>query len=438
MAIDLEKQTHDNLQSDIYQTGRIRRSTLVALRWMAILGQTMACLFVYFVLHIDLPLVPIAVIIGLSLIFNTSVRLYSPLDRRISDVEAGVQLLFDVLQISALLYFTGGIENPFALLLLAPVVVAAKTLNRVVFVTTVLTVMVTSLLLLFHHYPLPWRNVEALVLPKLYLIGQWVSIQVGMLFTAAYTWHVSRQTRRMTTALATTDAVLAHEQKLTALGHMAAAAAHALGSPLATILITAKEIARSAGENSELREDAELLQTQATRCREILSELSSQTQQTDDYYDEVDLEDHLSELMAPFEGGEIILSLEMMPAIAEDPAPRIQRLPELHYGLTNLIENALDFASKTVLILASWQEDRITLDIMDDGPGFDPAVLPKLGEPYVSHRGENHQHAGGMGLGLFITKTLIERRGGKIEFKNRKDKSGAWVTIVWPNSVQKR
>ncbi|HHL42238.1 MAG TPA: ActS/PrrB/RegB family redox-sensitive histidine kinase [Hellea balneolensis] len=434
MAIELEQQTHENLQSDIYQTGRLRRSTLVSLRWMAIAGQIFACIVVYFGLRIDIPLPQIAFVIGLSIIFNTSIRLYSPLDRRISNLECGVQLFFDVLQVSALLYLTGGLENPFSLLLLAPVVVAAKTLSKPVFGLIAVTVMGASLLLLERHLPLPWSDDQSIAFPKLYLIGQWVALQVGMLFTAAYTWHATRQTRRMTTALATTDAILAHEQKLTALGHMAAASAHALGTPLATILVTANEIARNAEEGSELIEDAELLKSQALRCRDILSELSTNTGQKDEFYDVLSLKEFLQEMVHPFQSLGKKINIDLVSSATNDVGPDIHRQPELQYGLTNLIENALDFATSEVSILASWNERRICIDIIDDGPGFDPAVLSKLGEPYVSKRSKEHKQAGGMGLGLFISKTLVERRGGSVEFRNRKDTSGAWVSIGWPYS----
>ena len=419
-------------QNDIYQTGRLRRSTLVSLRWMAVAGQFAALLIVWLGFKYSFAIIPCLLLIGFSALMNFIIMTSAPLDRRISNLEVGLQLFFDALQISALLYLTGGMENPFVLLLLAPVVVAAKTLNKKVFVFMVIAVACFSFALLLFHQPLPWRAGETFDLPPLYLYGSWLAVLVGMLFTSGYTWRASAQTRRMTEALAATEAILAHEKKLSALGGLAAAAAHELGTPLATIQIVGKEIALSADKGSELHEDAELLLSQADRCRDILQDLAHHGDTGDEVYDRLDLAALLREITQPFAADDIEIITELNPLGDTGDVPVLHRQPELVYGLINIVENAADFAKSEVQVSATWTDVAITIEVIDDGPGFAASVLKNIGEPYISHRPDGKQKAGGMGLGVFIAKTLIERIGGTARFSNRTTGTGARVVLSWP------
>ena len=283
-----------------YKTGQLRRSTLVALRWMAVLGQTVSLLVVHFGLGIDLPIVACGGVIAVSALVNLAIMYFTPREKRVANSEAGVQLLFDCIALAALLYLTGGMHNPFALLLLAPVVVSAKTLDIGVFVCLAGAVAVMSFLLLFFHLPLPWFESQSITLPRFYLYGAWAALLVGMLFTSSYTWRTTAETRRITQALAATDAILAHEQKLSALGGLAAAAAHKLGTPLSTIQLVAKEIENGAKPQSPLAEDAVLLRTQADNCREILMELGAQGDLGDEVYNQQSLSELLREITEPF------------------------------------------------------------------------------------------------------------------------------------------
>ena len=438
--MSLNEAANSGGSEDLYRMGHLRRSTLVSLRWMAIGGQLIALAVVWLALDFDFPILACLTFIGISAVLNTLIMLRAPLDRRITNFEAGTQLFFDILQISALLFLTGGMKNPFALLLLAPVVVAVKTLHRGVFAGLAGAVGFLSFVLLFYHRPLPWYPGQTLDLPNIYLYGFWIALLVGMMFTSMYTWQATSQTRRMTEAFAASEAILSHEKKLAALGGMAAAAAHELGTPLATIQVVAKEIAREAENNSELKEDADLLLSQAIRCRDILKQLGDRGDSGDEVHDRLDISALIREITEPFIGFGPEIITRLTPPTENADIPILKRQQEFVYGLTNIVENAVDFAKKEVHVKATWNETHIAIEVVDDGPGFNASVLQKLGEPYISLRqsqkpGDSNLSGGGMGLGVFIAKTLIERLGGSVSFENRKKAAGAKVNLIWPYTV---
>jgi len=427
------------IRGDFYKTGQLRRSTLTSLRWMAVAGQLLALAVVSF-MRLDLHIAVCLGIIAISAIVNLVIIKLLPLDRRISNTEAGLQLFFDAVQLAFLLYLTGGMQNPFALLLLAPVVIAAKTLDRTVFASIAVAVALLSGIILFFHLPLPWYAGQEFTSPQIYQYGSWLALQVGMLFTSTYTWRATAQTRRLTQALAATDAILAHEKKLSALGGMAAAAAHKLGTPLSTIQLVAREIVNDAKPGSELSEDALLLLSQAEHCREILLELAQRGDKGDAIHDQLSLSDLIREITEPFVGFDAQIITKIVKPKSGEAMPVLTRKPEFVYGLTNIVENAADFAKTKVEVIGTWTDKSITIEVKDDGPGFASSVLAKIGEPYISHRPDKKhkpQRAGGMGLGVFIATTLMERVGGTIEFSNRKTGSGApetgaHVQMCWP------
>lgn len=407
-------------------TGRLRRTTLVAQRWMAIAGQIFALLFVAFGLKYDFPLGACLAIVGLSMIFNLFLFLALPLDRRVGDMEAGLQLGFDLLQLAGLLWLTGGMTNPFAILFMAPVVTSATTLSRSVLTVLGCLATVLSFWLLFNSKPLPWGPTGGFTLPFQFRLGMWIALLVGMAFTSMYAWRAAMASRRMSEALAATEAVLAQEQKLAALGGMAAAAAHELGTPLATIQLTAKEMAREIEAQNPLREDVDLLVSQSQRCRDILRQLALRGDEDDLIHNQLSLEALLLEAIAPFEG----LGAEIDVQVDGDGPPlQLTRQSELIYGIKNFVENAVGFAEDKVTIAGRWTKGQVHIDIKDDGPGFDPTVMDQLGEPYVSGR-EEGDRAGGLGLGFFIAKTLIERTGGRVKFRNHA-KGGAAIYLRW-------
>jgi two-component system sensor histidine kinase RegB len=394
----------------------------------------------YWVLGIDLPIGGCLAIIALSAWLNVALRIRYPASQRLKSGYAFVMLAYDILQLAALLYLTGGLENPFAFLLIAPVTVSASTLPlRVTAALGALTIVAATVLTSFHH-PLPWFHHSNLLLPFPYVMGVWAAVVSGILFIGFYSWRTAEEARRMAKALAAAEMVLAREQKLSALDGLAAAAAHGLGTPLATIAVVTKELMRGAKPSDPHYEDLTLLRAQAERCRDILAELAGGGEQQDLIVSRLTLSHLIEEVVAPHRL--IAVPIEVKTGPAEGPVtqePVTQRNPGMLYGLGNLVENAIDFANSRVDVEAQWSKDEVRIVIADDGAGFPPHVLEQLGEPFVTTRraqregpDESDEHIG-MGLGFFIAKTLLERSGARLELANL-PRGGAVVTVAWPRA----
>lgn len=421
--------------------GRVRLATLVFLRWLGIAGQLLAVFVVYFGLRYPLPLVYCLLVIGVSALLNAAVSLRYPSIKRLSARETAAYLAFDIVQLSALLALTGGLQNPFALLIIAPVVISATTLPpRSTIILTVLAFAAVTLLA-FYHWPLPWFGNAPLRLPVTYVVGIWCALVLGIGFTSVYAWRIATEAKRMSDALAATQAVLAREQRMSAVGGLAAAAAHELGTPLATIALVAKELRRALPLKGPLAEDVTLLGSQVERCREILRRLSIRPEDSEGGLADAPVGAVLEEAVAPHRGFGVAVELSL-PA-NQNQQPLVRRSPELLHGLGNLIENAVDFAKSRVQVEARWDERSITVSVTDDGPGFAPEVLDRLGEPYVTTRGAaadtptgDLDMPQGMGLGFFIAKTLLERIGATISVANLGGAGGATVQVSWPRGAQ--
>lgn len=412
----------------------LRLQTLVGLRWLAVAGQAVGVLFVHVGLGFPLPLLACLVLIALSAALNIALVLSYGSNLRLSSRTAALQLAFDLCQLGGLLALTGGLHNPFSLLLLAPVSVSATTLpQRQAFAIAGLAALVASLLSVW-HLPLPWAPGESIVFNRIYVIGIWVSIVCGVVFIAAYTNRVAHDSRQIADALAATELALSHKEQLSALDGLAAAAAHELGTPLSTIALAAKEMRAEVENGSAMAEDVELIIEQAARCRTILARLRNLGADPADPFAEAPLTDILAEVARPHEAhGKAILFY------SEDiagPAPVLRRSVGLLYGLGNLIENASDFARQTVRVDSAWDHERIDVAITDDGPGFAPELIARLGEPYLTSRprdpaGADAHQPGGLGLGIFIAKTLLERTGARLTFDNAGPAGHARVRIHW-------
>jgi two-component system sensor histidine kinase RegB len=408
--------------------GRVRLRTLIFLRWLAVIGQTVCLVVVHYGLGYDLPLGICLGVIAASAWVNAWLSLALPTQRFAKDWEAFAQLAYDLVQLMVLLALTGGLTNPFSVMLVGPVVISVAALPARWWLTLVAMAIFGSVALSIWHLPLPWSG-AAPVLPLTYQIGSWTALAIAIGFTAIYAWRVGAEARRMGTALAATQTVLAREQRLSALGALAAAAAHELGTPLATIQLTAKEMQRAATDDL-LKEDADLIVSQAQRCREILQRLSQTHEASDQMHDRVGLREAMEEAAAPLRGlgAEVAVVLSAGPDGGEQPI--MQRKAELIYALGNFIENAVDYAKAQVTVTGAWSEERLSVTVKDDGPGFPADILAKLGEPYITTRRAEPGH-GGLGLGVFIAITLIERLGGSVEFDNAPG-GGARVTLTLP------
>ncbi|WP_088348330.1 MULTISPECIES: ActS/PrrB/RegB family redox-sensitive histidine kinase [Rhodomicrobium] len=420
---------------------RLRLQTLIRLRWVAVLGQTLTVLGVYFGLGFALPLAACLAVISLSALSNIALQRAFPPSHRLQSTHAMLMLGYDVLQLSALLYLTGGLENPFALLMVVPVSVSASTQPLRITVALGTLAVACATLLVLKHQPLPWHAVGREPMPLVYLIGIWTALVSCIAFMATYAWRTAQETRQMSDALAATELLLAREQQLSALDGLAAAAAHELGTPLSTIALVAKELEREVPADSPLRDDILLLRTQAARCRDILGALSENTGETDAMYSQMSLGHLIEEVVEPYRIFDIEIEVMLRPPPARngqaaEPEPVIARNAGVLYALTNLVENAVDYASSKVKIIADWNKDDIHLAIMDDGPGFAPHILGRLGEPYVTTRARQQnaeQDAGseGMGLGFFIAKTLLERYNATLKLDNRPaPATGATVEVT--------
>jgi two-component system sensor histidine kinase RegB len=430
---------------------RLRLQTIVRLRWLAVLGQSVTVIGAYWVIGIDLPIGWCLAVIALSAWINVVLRIRFPASQRLKSSYAFMMLGFDVLQLTALLYLTGGLENPFAFLLIAPVAVSASTLRlRVTAALGIMAITVATMLTSFHH-PLPWFHHSNLLLPFPYVMGVWAALVSGILFIGFYSWRTAEEARRMSEALAAAEMVLAREQKLSALDGLAAAAAHGLGTPLATIAVVTKELMRDAKPTDPHYEDVVLLRAQAERCRDILAELAARGEQIDIIVSRLPVSHLIEEVVAPHRLVAVPIEVRTGPAPDVTPGspnaiePVTERNPGVLYGLGNLLENAVDFADTKVEVDARWSENEVKIVIADDGSGFPPYVLEQLGEPFVttrpahSFRQEAPDEHIGMGLGFFIAKTLLERSGATLALANRPSpQAGAVVTVMWPRSKFER
>ena len=405
-------------------SGPISLRTLILIRWVAIAGQALTILIVHYGLNFSLPLVPALAVVASSALLNLVLIVLRQWAARLGARDAALYLGYDTLQLAVLLYLTGGLQNPFAILILAPVTVAATILSRrAVIALSVLAVAAISVLAL-RHMPLPWRR-EPLLFPPELVLGIWIALVLSTVFIGAYIWSVVQGARRLRDAVAATQLALAREQRVSAVGALAAAAAHELGSPLATIAVVAKELARELPRDSPHAEDAALLLSQSERCRKILAELAHHPEEDGGSpFTRLPISALVEAAAAPHRDQRVRLIL----ATAGEPTgeePLVRRSPEIMHGLNNLIQNAVQFAAREVSITTYWDAAAVTVEIDDDGPGFPLHLLGRLGEPYLSTRAGATDH---MGLGIFIAQSLLERSGARLAFDNLAD-GGAHVAL---------
>lgn len=424
----------------------VRQRTLILLRWMAIAGQVAAILVASQVYGLQLPLGLCALAVGLSVVANLVLIMLFPETRRLSEAEAFLTLLFDLGQLAFLIFLTGGLTNPFAILVLAPVTISASVLRlRFTLVLGALAILAVSAATAW-HLPLRFADGTALVIPGIFAFGFWLSIVIGILFLGLYSRRVATEMRHMSEALLATQMALAREQKLTDLAGVVAAAAHELGTPLATIKLVSAELIEELDAQPELQEDARLIRAQADRCRDILRDMG-RAGKDDLHLRQAPLSAVVREAAEPHLSRGKRVDFAFAPTHdGETEQPSILRRPEVIHGLRNLVQNAVDFARSSVWIEGEWTARRIIVRITDDGDGFPPGLIGRIGDPFVRARrsdpeAEKRPGYEGMGLGLFIAKTLLERSGAELSFANatdpflspkeRPERSGAVVEAVW-------
>jgi two-component system, sensor histidine kinase RegB len=411
----------------------VRLDTILRLRWLAVLGQLVAIFIVVQGLEFDLPITPCLVIVTLSALVNLALQIaFNPMER-MEPVYAAALLALNIVELAALLYFTGGLQNPFSFLFLAPVLISATALPVRFTIALGLLAVACASALGFFYLPLPWDAEEPLVLPPIYLLGVWLSIALAIGVTSLYAFQVTEESRKLSDALAATELVLAREQHLTQLDGLAAAAAHELGTPLSTIVLISRELERTLAGNSQVAGDIKTLREQSQRCRDILAKIT-QLSSTGAPFDHMKLSTLIEETVAPHRDFGVAIKVRIAVAATREPVGT--RNPAILYGVGNILENAVDFARNEVEVNAWWNADTVEIVVSDDGPGFAPEIIKRIGEPYLSrrpHTDESQSEHGGLGLGVFIARTLLERTGATVSFTNRIfPEHGAVVQIVWP------
>jgi two-component system sensor histidine kinase RegB len=409
--------------------------TQMLVRWAAVGGQLATVMIVHFGFGFPLPLTEVALVIAASVLVNVYAHHQGQGRERLSAGAATLYLGFDIIQLAVLISLTGGLANPFSILLLAPMAVAAALLNpRQVAGLVGLTLATLSLLALYHQ-PLPWHvatgGQAAPVLPELYIAGMWIALVFAAVFIGLYTWRIASDARRMASALSATQLALAREQRISALGAMAGALAHELGSPLSTITLVAGELAREHLPGSAVGDDAALIKAESARCREILSTLSARArggpgEVAPDALERLTLTDLIEEAAAPHRLGHV--DLDIAADTLDSAEPTLPRWPELLHGLGNFLQNAMQFARDRVEVTFSWDAAQVVIIIADNGPGFATPLLTRLGRPDVSDRTDRTGH---LGLGVFIATALLSQRGAKLHFDNATTGlGGAEVTVT--------
>ena len=404
------------------------KKTLVFLRWIAILGQLFSVNLVYFFLDLNFPIMLCHIVILIGLITNIYLQ-FGLKATLLKDLYSSSFLMYDIIQLSILLFLTGGIFNPFAILLIVPTIVSSTFLSMGSTIILGSSTIFLLFFLTFFNLPLPGMEEYILSFPNYYVTGILISLIIGLIFLSYFGIRFAGETKKRSDALNKLQQILAKEYELESLGGQAAAAAHSLGTPLATITVVSKEMRKEVGDNSKLTKDIDLLISQTKRCSDILKNISQKKIINDEFLSSMSFEDLLEEIIKSFkESSEKNISLN---TDKDTNKIDIKKNPELVYGLRNFIGNAVKFANKNILL--SIVSDNINLYILieDDGPGFPEDIMQALGEPYIKSRSKLYKNNAGLGLGTFLGKTLLERQSAVINFENKSSLSGAKVKIKW-------
>jgi two-component system, sensor histidine kinase RegB len=423
----------------------IRLRTMILLRWFAIVGQLTAITLAqhFYSLQLELGLCYLAV--GVSVVGNLIAIFVFPENKRLNEAENFLMVLFDLLQLCFLIYLTGGLHNPFTILILGPVIVSATIMSLRSTIIIGATALTLVSLMVFFHLPLRTEQGFILRIADVFIFGQWVAISIAVIFLSLYARQITEEMNSMGDAVVATQMALSRTQMLNNLGGVVAAAAHELGTPLATIKLASAELIEDLEDRPDLQEDARLIREQADRCRDILRSMGRAGKE-DLHIRSAPLAEVIREAAEPHtnRGKDVLIDCSGDGETDTAP-PIILRRPEIIHGLRNLIQNAVDFSRATVWVDARWTAKTVSIRIMDDGPGYPPPMLGRIGDPFMRYRKtERERHARpeyeGMGLGLFIAKTLLERSGAELSFANGNERSngkirGAVVEVVWPRDM---
>ncbi len=408
---------------------RLEKKTVVILRWIALIGQLLTIYFVHFYVGFDLPLIFCSLTIFCGGLTNIFIQ-FNFRKNQLSNIESTILLFYDVIQLSVLIYLTGGVTNPFIIFLIVPALISSTLLNLASTLFLSIITIMSLTLLTFNYFPLPSEGNIHFHVPDYYVYSIPSALVIALIFLNYFGFRFGYEARRRGNALNKLELVLAKEQELESIGHQAAAAAHSLGTPLSTITVIAKELKKEMINNKEFKDDVDTILEQAKKCGEILKKISQNQIIDDEYVKNITLQDLLFEITKSFESiTEKNLNLNLENAKKRIP---IKRSAELTYGIRNFVGNAVKFSKQNININLVVNNQTTTLQISDDGPGFPDDIYKIIGEPYISTKSKKLKSKAGLGLGTFIGKTLLERKKANIEFL-KSSNGGAIVEISWNN-----
>ncbi len=408
-----------------------KKSTYITLRWIGIIGQLIAVNFVYFVLNFKFDFISSNLVIFIGIVSNFYL-IFIYKKTQLSDRSALIFLVIDILQLAILLYLSGGIINPFVIFIIIPSVFSSSNLS---FRTNTLLVLLTSfsiIFLTFYSTDLPSPLSDHFHVSPYYYYSIPIALIIALVFLNYFAMTFGTQSRLRKEALTKMEEVMAKEHELLSLGGQAAAAAHSLGTPLSTIKIITQELLKQFEGNKDVEKDINLLSSQVERCNEILKKLSLNPDEEDDFIDkDISIKDYLNEILNSFK--EISNKKFIFNFDQDSNSKKIVKSIEIVYGLRNFIGNANKFSDDNVFINLKSDSEFTEISIEDDGPGYPKDILSKIGEPYLKSNNPQDKSKTGLGLGLFIGKTLLEKNFASVICRNSKTRSGAEVIIKWRN-----
>ncbi len=409
---------------------KLEKSTVVILRWIALVGQLITIYIVHFIIEFNLPLILCSITIFFGGVTNIFIQ-FNLQRKQLNNTESTILLFYDVVQLSVLIYLTGGVTNPFIIFLIVPAIISSTLLNLSSTMFLSIITIISMILLTFNYLPLPSAGDIHFHVPDYYIFSIPTSLVIVLIFLNYFGFRFGYEARKRGNALSRLELVLAKEQELESIGHQAAAAAHSLGTPLSTITVIAKELKKDAGIGAQFQKDLDTLIEQSKKCGIILKKISQSKIVDDEYISNISLQDLLFEITKSFEEiSKKEINLEINEKIKKIP---IKRSPEITYGIRNFVGNAVKFARKKIGINLLSENNQTIIQISDDGPGFPDDIANIIGEPYISTKSKKYKSKAGLGLGTFIGKTLLERKKAEIEF-SKSNLGGALVEIIWENS----
>ena len=419
------KQGKLNTQDNI----TLKLRTLIFFNWIAIIGQSLAVFVSYSIIEVDFNLVATLSLIFLLLLLNIFLTLRFPITKTLNFNEITFYLLFDLLQLISLLYLTGGLTNPFCILILVPIVISSTYLDlkRTILICTASIISLS--ILLFFYMPISSNliNFNSDSFSREEIFSIWGALIITLIFMSAYCYRTASESRKAGEALRETQMALSNEEKVSALMSLTAAAVHELGTPLSTISVVSKELVGNVKKNDVNYDDLQLIQTQVKRCADILKRLRTTkfVRDSDEFLNEFTFTSLINEILEDYLNEKIEVSINADEIFSEKNIT-FSRVPEVIQSLSNIIDNAFKYAKNKIVINLKYAEKYIIVEIIDDGNGFSPEIYALLGEPYVRRSIDKEDK--GLGLGLFISKNLLSKSYGDIEFLNYKP-NGACVRI---------